>query len=254
MKNCTLIIIFFFGLSSADAKLKNGYEKDIHFLRDRLEKFNAHLSSDTNLPAIHKRNIKDGMKELEALQSYYAMTEQLLQRFKMISPNLYNRIDSITDAKGGPTDVYVKFIPREETLVMAGGLTYMAQSTDDKGVCFSEYGKQTVSVKIWIFSKALHALAHELGHIYYQVPNLESYIDFYKHVYRPYSTEANHLGHAPYDRSGVSAMSFEKEFRKDYIHYLKSNHRMRVADNSSSKDADNRLATVSVGGLLKALR
>ena len=254
MKNCTLIIIFFFVLNGADAKLKNGYERDIQLLHDRLEKYNALSFADKNLSASYKRNIKTGMKQLAALQSYYAITEQLLQQFKMISPTLYNRIDSITDIKGRPTDVYVKFIPRDEARVMAGGVTYMAQSTDDKGICFSEYGRQTVSVKIWIFSKALHALSHELGHIHYQVPNLESYINFYQVVYLPFSTEANHLGHAPSDRSGASAMSFEKEFRKDYINYLKLNHHMTVAEDTSINDVSNPLATVSVRALLKSLR
>ena len=113
-------------------------------------------------------------------QSHYELTEELLKQFKHISPDLYNRIDSIRDAKGRFTDVYVKFIPREEASIMAAGITRMAQSDEDKDACFSEYGKHSVSVKIWISSKALLVLSHELGHVNYQVPNFQPILNITK--------------------------------------------------------------------------
>jgi hypothetical protein len=119
----------------------------------------------------------------------------------------------------------VKFIPREQALIMAGGTTYVAQSGEDKDVCFSEYGKHTVSIKVWIFSQALLALSHEFGHVNYLVPNHGAYSEYYKKIYRnrPYSTESNHLGHAASDWSGRNALAFEKEFKKDYFNYVKFN-------------------------------
>ena len=59
----------------------------------------------------------------------------------------------------------------------------MDQSSDDKDAYQSEYGKFTVSVKVWIVPRALLVLAHELGHVKYQVPNLASYFEFYKKHY-----------------------------------------------------------------------
>jgi hypothetical protein len=144
-----------------------------------------------------------------------------LKQFRLISPNLYNRIDSIKDSKGRVTDVYVKFIPREEAVVMAGGITSMSQSDDDKDACFSEYGKHTVSIQVWIFSQALFALAHEFGHVNYQVPNMRMYTEYYKRIYRPYVTASNHVGHSANDRSGTNALTFEREFKRVYLNYLK---------------------------------
>lgn len=216
-----IVIIFFLMLNSAWAKLRNGYEKDIRAVRERLKSYNDILNTNNNLSASEKRKMKTSINRLIAYQSYYELTEELLDQFKHISPNLYNRIDSIKDAKGRPTDVYVKIIPREEALVMAAGITYMSQSNEDKDACFSEYGKHSVSIKIWFFSQALFALSHELGHASYQIPNLETYVEYYKKEYSSLSTESNCIGHSIDDQSGKNASIFEKEFKKDYLNNSK---------------------------------
>lgn len=222
MKKCIVIfIISFLMLNSALAKLRNGYEKDILDVREKLKNYSNLMKANADLSSTDKRNMKTGIRNLIALQSYYELTEELLKQFKLISPELYNRMDSIADAKGRPTDVFVKFIPRDEALVMAGGVTYMSRSDEDRDACFSEYGKHTVSIKIWIFERALFALAHEFGHVNYQVPNLETYTGYYKRVYQPYSTESKHLGHSESDRSGKNALAFETKFKKDHLYYLR---------------------------------
>src|SRR5688572_12055865 len=147
-KYSVIVIIFFLMLNSAWAKLRNGYEKDICALREQLKSYDDILNTNNRLSAADKRNMKTSLKKLIAYQSYYDLTEELLNQFKLISPGLYNRIDSIKDAKGRSTDVYVKLIPREEATVMAAGVTNMAQSDQDSDACFSEYGKHSVSVKI----------------------------------------------------------------------------------------------------------
>ena len=220
-KYSVIVIIFFLMLNSAWAKLRNGYEKDIQYMREMLKNYNDILNTNNNLSASHKRNMKASLKNLIAYQSYYELTEELLKQFKRISPGLYNRIDSIKDAKGRFTDVYVKFMPREEASLMNAGITSMAQSYDDKDACFSEYGKHSVSIKIWRFSQALFVLSHELGHVNYQVPNLETYSEYYKKVYPSLLTESNGIGHWFNDPSGKNATTFEKEFKKSYLNYLK---------------------------------
>src|SRR5688572_10668413 len=156
MKKCSVIVmICFLMLNSAWAKLRNGYEKDIHYVRERLKNYSDILNRNNNLSASEKRKMKASIHNLIIYQSHYELTEELLKQFKRISPGLYNRIDSIKDAKGRFTDVYVKFIPRNEASIMAAGITRMAQSDDDEDACFSEYGKHSVSVTVWIFSKSL---------------------------------------------------------------------------------------------------
>ena len=220
-KYSVIVIIFFLMLNSAWAKLRNGYEKDIHSVRERLKNYNDILNTNNNLSTSGKRKMKTDINNLIVYQSHYELTEELLKHFKLISPSLYNRIDSIKDAKGRFTDVYVKFIPREEAIIMAAGITRMAQSDEDKDACFSEYGRHSVSIKIWISSKALLVLSHELGHVNYQVPNFETYIEYYRTEYSYLFSDSNCVGHSPSDQSGRNASTFEKEFKKDYLNNLK---------------------------------
>jgi len=220
-KYSIIVIMFFLVLNSASAKLKNGYENDIPNVREKLKNYIHILNTNDNLSVSDRRHLKTDIKNLIVYQSYYELTEELLKQFKLISPDMYNRIDTIKDAKGRYTDVYVKFIPRDQALIMAGGVTYMSQSAEDKHACFSEYGKHSVSIKIWLFNNALPALAHELGHVNYQIPNLETYTKYYQKVYQVLKTESNHLGHEFNDRSGINATTFQKEFRKAQLNQLK---------------------------------
>jgi hypothetical protein len=219
-KYSVVIMICFLMLNTAWAKLRNGYEKDIHNVRERLKNY-SEIFNTNNLSASEKRKMKASINDLMLYQSHYELTEELLKQFHLISPDLYSRIDSIKDAKGRFTDVYVKFIPREEAIIMAAGITQMAQSGEDMAACFSEYGKHSVSIKIWISRKALLVLSHELGHVNYQVPNFETYIEYYKREYSSLFTNSNCVGHSTEDRSGRNATAFEKEFRKDYVNNLK---------------------------------
>ena len=217
-----IVIMFFLMLNSAWAKLRNGYEKDIHYVRESLKNYNEILNTNKNLSPTDRRKMKARIDNLIIYQSHYELTEELLNQFKAVSPDLYYRIDSIRDARGRFTDVYVKFIPREEASIMAAGITRMARSDEDEDACFSEYGKHSVSVTVWIFSKSLLVLSHELGHVNYQVPNLSTYTEYYKNEYVPSLSESNYRGHTANDPSGRNASSFEREFRKDYFNYLRS--------------------------------
>lgn len=221
-KYCVILAVVFLPLNSASGELKNGYEKRILYLRQTLREFTERINGNNgNSLTSEKRKLKDCIEELITYQSYYELTEELVNRFRAISPTLYNKIDSVKDAKGRSIDVYVKFIPREEGLIMAAGTTYMAQSNDDDNACYSEYGKYTVSVKIWTISKALFVLSHELGHVGYQVPNLATYTAYYKEVYHLSLIESNYVGHEYNDPSGRNATNFEVKFRKDYVDYLR---------------------------------
>jgi hypothetical protein len=137
-----------------------------------------------------------------------------LTDFQSIAPELYEEVSEVKDAKGATVDVYVKFIPKAQAKVQAAGTTVLGQSEDDADVYLSEYGKGTVSVKIWVIDKALWVLAHEFGHVKYQVANLKSYIEFHKNNYLGRSSDPNRVGHNPNDPSGKSALAFEKRFRE----------------------------------------
>jgi hypothetical protein len=70
-------------------------------------------------------------------------------------------------------------------------------------------------VKVWIVPRALLVLAHEFGHVKYQVPNLASYMSFYKKRYNNV-LKTNSIGHDVDDPSGKSAIQSGNRFQKNF--------------------------------------
>ena len=167
-----------------------------------------------------RKKLRTTISFIENDISYYELTKCLIRQFKIVAPELYAEIDSIKDKKGRTINVYIKFIPQDETKIKAWGTTYIEQQKTDKDGYLSAYGVNSVSVKIWIVGNALLVLAHELGHVKYQVPNLATYIEYYKSHY----PTANILDHRPRARRPQrnECGKFEKRFKKEYAGYLKT--------------------------------
>lgn len=220
---CICIALSILALNYSFGEIKNGYANGINSARESLKVLCA-LLLEEDLTAAKKKTIKTKIKEVVNFITYYELTENLLRQFKTISPELYNEIDTIKDLKGRHADVYIKFITEEESRVQAWGVTNVAQASGDTHAYHSEYGERTVSVKVWAVNKALLVLAHELGHVKYQLPNLSRYVEYYKTTYRPGFTESNYIGHGPNDKSGKSASAFESKFRENYTRYLKNDY------------------------------
>ena len=220
-KYCFLFIVIILTMTNVSGEIKNGYEKEILQTRESLRNLNALLRINNNLTTGQKRKIKYTIDSLVNSISNYELTENLLDQFKIISPDLYEEINILKDSKGRNVDVFVKFIPIGKTEIKAWGSTYMTEGKSDKDAHFSEYGEFTVSIKIWIVNKALFVLAHELGHVKYQVPYFATYMDFYKSNYVNTIYPSTNLGHNQNDPSGKSAMQYAKRFRKGYSYFLK---------------------------------
>jgi hypothetical protein len=212
-------LILFLSFNYGLAEIKNGYEKDILALKESLKSLTEILNEDEDLSGIQRRKIESKVEALVNHISFYDLTETLLSQFRIIAPKLYAEVDTISDRKGRPVHVYVKFVPFDATKVKAWGLTYLNQVENDKDAYLSEYGAFTVSIKIWIVPKSLLVLSHELGHVKYQIPNLASYMTFHKKCYQEVS---NFTGHNSADPSGKSAIQSEKLFRKEYAYFLKN--------------------------------
>ena len=216
-----LITLLVLSFQTASAEIKNGYREEITHVQEALNNLYEFLHNE-NLTKSEKQAVKASIKVLEDHILYYELTEQLLAQFRLIAPDLYKEVDIIVDIQGRPVDVYIKFVPYYGTDVEAFGTTYICQAEDDKDMYLSKYGERTVSVKIWIVPKAFAVLAHELGHVKYQVPNLASYVDYYmEHYGNDLIKESNNLGHDPNDPSGKSASEFERRFRGQYSSYRK---------------------------------
>jgi hypothetical protein len=217
---CLHILMFFLTCHAVFGDIKNGYDKNISGTKQSLAILRARLLEDESMTAAQRRKIQSTIATLVDHVAYYDLTEGLLSQFKIIAPELYTQVDTISDRLGRPVDVYVKFVPVDATSVKAWGHTYIDQSSDDKDAYQSEYGKFTVSIKVWIVRRALLVLAHELGHVKYQVPNLASYLEFYKKHYTNMAARTS-MGHDIDDPSGQWASQFGKAFQKKYVDFLK---------------------------------
>ena len=217
---CPLVCILLFACSSVLAEIKNGYEKNIEQTRESLT-YLQNLLENTDLSFFRRRKVEASIEILVNHISYYELTENLLSQYQIIAPRLFSEIDTITDRLGRPVDVYVKFVPIDATEVKAWGITQVSQMENDKDAYVSEYGPFTVSIKVWIVSRALLVLSHEFGHVKYQVPNLAGYLEFHKMHYKD-TRMLTFMGHSPNDPSGQSANHFGNIFKQTYANFLKT--------------------------------
>ena len=212
---CLVIAMSIFSWNAVVGEVKNGYGTDIQVAEESMHHLAA-LLRQGNLPQYKERKIKESLKLVMDHIIYYRLTERLLEQFRIISPDLYDEINSIKDKKGRPVDVLVKFVPLDATRLKSWGTTCIGQAANDHDTYVSEYGVNTVSVKIWTVSKALLVLSHELGHVKYQVPNLASYLQFHRENYVAITTESDRIGHRGDDPSGMAASEYEKRYRENF--------------------------------------
>lgn len=217
-----LAMLCSFALCASNAKIKNGYSLDIQGARESLKTIKRLLNEDTNLSIFQRMAMHSKVETLTEFIVYYELTDNLLGQFQTISPDQYAEIDILTDRKRRSVDVYVKFVPEKETTPGVAGTTNLNQDKDDPDGYSSEYGIHTVSVRIRAEIKSLHLLAHELGHVKYQVPNLAAYMQFYTQYYLANTFKIKKVGHNDNDPSGRQAWAYSEIFRKNYAMYIKS--------------------------------
>lgn len=205
---------FCLALTCSSGKIINAYDKDI-------ETALASLKHLTRLP--QEKSVLTRLEVIREFILYHELTRVLLEQFKMISPGLYQQIDTIRDFHGRPVDVYVKFLPTSGIQAGTVANTNLNQQEDDEHEYVSQYGRQSVSVEILVVKHSLRILAHEFGHVSYQVPNLSSYMKFFKRNYTDLHMRATYLGHKPNDPSGQRAEFFEQAFRADLLKFEPSN-------------------------------
>ncbi|MEO5600557.1 MAG: hypothetical protein ABIR06_06500 [Cyclobacteriaceae bacterium] len=224
MKTYVLSITFsLLILYHSTAAIKNGYGIDIVGARESLRSLKLLLKDNVQLSVFQRISINTKINDLENFIIYFELTETLLEQFKMISPELYFEIDMIKDSSGTMLDVYVKFVPEKEMVAGVAGTTNLAQEEKDQNAYSSEYGVRTVSVKIAIVNNALSLLAHEFGHVKYQVPNLATYCKFHSKYYLENGYKGKSMGHNDNDPSGQHAREYGKRFREKSLAYQRQN-------------------------------
>lgn len=223
MKTYALFILAFLLVSySSPAEIKNGYGIDIKGALESLKSLNTTLSSEKNLSESERKKINSQIEKIQKFIAHYDLTTQLLAEFRIISPALYDEINFIKDHEGRPVDVYVKVTEKKEFPEPLKAFTNVGQDKTDKNAYSSEYGFNTVSVKVANVKRSSILLAHEFGHIRYLVPNLAMYVETYINYYKKKMVDSNAMGHQPGDPSGRMARTYEGRFAVSYYARLKS--------------------------------
>lgn len=208
---------------AAKSDIKNGYEKDLVLANQSLQNIRSVLNTnkDASLTDELRRFLTITERKRNELYRKYQWTQALLERFRSIDPKTFATINAISDFEGNATDVYVRVVTRSEMqTTTTAGVTNLAQSSASRHCYRSVYGDRSVSVIICYGTqlKLLKTLAHEFGHVRYQVPNLRSYMEYYAITYSKQSDEGR--GHNLDDPSHRSVLATMKEFhssRKNYI-------------------------------------
>lgn len=203
------------------ATIRNGYT-DIDGARTSLKSITTLLEDSRQLSFAERQSMKTKRDMLLDYIHWHEITEQLLSQFRLISPDLYTTIDKLMDRRGRNVDVYVRFVPDGLLSPGVAGESNIEQDKNDPHLYRSEYGPGTVSVVIQSGRKSLLILAHEFGHVKYQVENLAEYFDYYKKHYRPKQSEAKSLGHHDNDQSGRQAIIFVNGFLSHYVKFQKA--------------------------------
>lgn len=202
------------------AEIRNGYS-EIAGARSSLTSIRKLLNETHGLSHIERQNMRFKMEDLERYIIHHALTEKLLIIFKDISPDLYAEMDTLKDSRGRTVDVYVKFVPENGLPPGVAGVTSLDQDKADEHTCRSEFGPNTVSVKIAAGNKSLAILAHELGHVHYQTMNLASYAKYYNTSYVNSTSTRKSIGHNDQDDSGKRAVNFVERFKQRFLSYIR---------------------------------
>ena len=221
-KYCLYLAASLLSCNCAFAQIVNGYEREINGIRESLSSLTNMLSSDADMPPSKKHQIRVNIAKLSEYVMYHQLTEELLDQFKLIAPDLYASIDSIKDSRGRRVAIFVRFASEMEMQNGAHGTTNINQSQHDLSLYSSEYGDGTASIKIASVNKSLSLLAHEFGHIFYQVRNLESYAIDYASWYLNETFNSKYIGHNTNDPSGRKALEYENLFRDQFLVYSRS--------------------------------
>jgi hypothetical protein len=145
---CPLKLIFLLTWNCLFGEIKNGYGSEIKGIRESLKGLTSLLTDDCGFSLFQRAEIKNKINKLLGYITYFELTEELLIQFRTIAPEMYNEIDIIKDCRGGNVFVYVKFVSQNRMRQVAAATTNMACLEGDKNVYYSEYGPNTVFVKI----------------------------------------------------------------------------------------------------------
>jgi hypothetical protein len=216
------------------AEIRNGYEYELKKTEKYIRNLNEMAKDVLNITQRKKLNacLEVAYINVEKLRENHAKTQELIEKFSVIDPGLYDEIGNIKDREGNETDVYIKVVDRLRLGML--GATNVSHNVDNPNVYNSEHGDYTVSVKVVNTTpiRAMLILVHELGHVRYQVPHLADYIIFYREAYQKKYLEGIKKGHHPDDPGQEIVEQTLIAFKASWWKYNKEKKRI---DKSNSR-------------------
>lgn len=224
------------------AEIKNGFEKDLK--KAQQAKTNLKIlidkakNNDAALARLSTSYTLVKIREGELMKNFL-ITEDLIHTLLVIHPGFYNEINGIKDYHGNNTDVYIRVLPEDQMKAIHLGTTNLNHTEDDVNTYQSNYGPGSVSVIVRQCGRyqLLRLLVHELGHVKYQVPNLASYMNYFKVKYQ-YTKQNDAFGHKSDDPSNKSVNDELERFMMVYSerkHLLKKSKTQKDLFDSSDQ-------------------
>ncbi|HLP96409.1 MAG TPA: RHS repeat-associated core domain-containing protein [Saprospiraceae bacterium] len=214
-------------LDFAGMAVINGYQEARDHASDRLnmakENLNSYSGEDKKALKKLKREVKDAQRAFDRIDAKYQSVETAIRDLKEYNSQEYKDLNSLQDAEGNFVNVYIQ---EEDHLADDNGQTLSGKTetlpdrvleiinaeTGDKKLVASvqsRHGSNTATIVINSNEPSKgETLAHEGGHVLYNVPNLATYLLWRK-------ANPNKDGHAKGDPSG------ERAFKEQGI-YLKN--------------------------------
>ena len=219
MRAILLITMALIVCYSTKADIENGYQDELQVAEQSLKNLEELIkkltpqNSDEQFYKLKSHYLR-AKRTYKHLSAYYSKTEELITLLLTKDPAFYSSIKSVRNFHGQVTHVYIRVMPVNRMRPGIFGSTNLEQTINDPHVYQSRYGLNTVSVHIRECSpsKQLELLVHELAHVKYQVPNLASYMEYFKQSYLGFK-EYGAYGHLKDDPSNQSVANEMIAFR-----------------------------------------
>lgn len=239
MKNYAVILLIFLCPNfPAGANVFNGFLIEKLKLEKRIETCEQLLEEAETTKSERKieKELKKLMNQYEVTARKFEDTEKLINLIKHIDSDLYRSASTVVDAEGILTHVYVRSVMRSDEEFKyftnrcfdAIAYTNVWPLYENENVCYSQYGAYTITITVSNCAREILALAHEIAHVLYIVPNLKSYSAFIERINHQQTAKLYGRGHHPNDPSCRHMKSVEKRFEERYSLYL-ANQRISQA-------------------------
>jgi hypothetical protein len=246
---CATVLFILVIFSESESKIINGYEhniadviRELRFLLNLQIGEIDHLDGTeewSNLSKTQQEIVPAKIEKLIEHLNYYQLTQELIDEFRSICPDIYSEVNNIKNHDSVSTDVYIKVLPANHQIRAVSGATMISRDVKNPHVCVSEYGRNSVSVLVCLNKIALKVLAHELGHVKFIVPNLNRYLNYCSKRYQYHEPNIVQFNHQASDMGSRTVIEYERRFKLANVKYRHSSKSVMFAPKKRLKEIRN---------------